>query len=143
MMKPRHATTKLEALDLMLEAAIVDHKSHESRNRQLSVIRGILDQWIPEFNSYTSQEDEERKTRPTLEAIYQLCIWQLDHETHTCVKDRLCLAKNLIAIYFRRVEELRQKKYGIPRRWQEQPDPTEPEEIPSEALILDAQDVPF
>src|SRR5688572_7399133 len=68
MMKPRHATTKLEALDLMLEAAITDHKNHESRNRQLSVIRGILDHWIPEFNSYTSTEDEERKTRPTLEA---------------------------------------------------------------------------
>ena len=112
MMKPRHATTKLQAIDLMLEICISEHLSHAHRNERLSVIRSILDEWIPQFNSYTSDEDEERKTRQTLEAIYQLCIWSLDHETHRLVKNRLWLARNLIAKYFARIEELRQKRYS-------------------------------
>jgi hypothetical protein len=96
MMTPRHTITKFEALDLMLESCIKDQSSHERRNQHLTAIRGILDNWIRDFRHYQQEEDREAKALTTLEAIYALCIWQLEHETHVEVKTRLFMARNLI-----------------------------------------------
>lgn len=119
MMTPRSTESLMKTLDLMLEAVIDSHQSHESRNKELSVIRGMLDNWLKDFNRYQSTEDEKAEARQTLEAVYQLCIWTLEHETHTCVKSRLYLARSVIRQYFGRVniaELLKraefQRKYG-------------------------------
>lgn len=96
MMTPRHTITKFEALDLMLESCIKDHSSHERRNEHMTAVRYILDNWARGFRSYQDEYDREAKALATIEAIYELCIWQLDHETHTDVKTRLFMARNLI-----------------------------------------------
>jgi hypothetical protein len=96
MMLTRDTATKLESLDLMLESCIKDQSSHERRNQHMSAIRRLLDSWIKDLTRYQSSEDREAKALLTLEAIYQLCIWQLDHETHVDVKTRLFMARNLI-----------------------------------------------
>lgn len=103
-MTPRSTESLMKTLDLMLEAVIDSHQSHESRNRELSVIRAMLDNWLKDFNRYQSTEDEKTEARQTLEAIYQLCIWTLDSETHSHVKTRLYLARSVIRQYFGRVE---------------------------------------
>ncbi len=115
-MTNRDTGTLFEALDLMLESAIRDHKSHDDRNRQLAVIRAVIDEWLRRYSMYTSQEDKELKAVEAFHAIYQLCIWQLDHETHTSVKDRLGLARNIIFQYKRRVSEKWEKHLEEIRR---------------------------
>lgn len=103
MMLTRNTVNKMESLDLMLESCIKDQSSHERRNEHLSAIRRILDNWISDLRRYQDEYDRAAKALTTLEAIYQLCIWQLDHETHTDVKTRLFMARNLILRFqFRR-----------------------------------------
>lgn len=105
MMLPRHTITKMESLDLMIESIIVDHSSHQRRNLRLSALRRILDDWIRDFARYQDIEDTEAKALTTLEAVYQLCIWQSDHETHVCVKTRLYMARSLISLFLIRRRE--------------------------------------
>lgn len=117
MMIPRHTITIMETLDLMLESAIKDHSSHEQRNKALFALRCMLDNWIRTFRSYQDEEDKEAKALLTLEAIYQLCIWKLEHETHVEVKTRLFMARNIIARFLTRRNEALLS--GIERRSRE------------------------
>jgi hypothetical protein len=150
MMKPRHTITKMEALDLMIDSIIVDHSSHERRNLRLSALRGILDDWIRDYARYQDTEDTEAKALTTFEAIYQLCIWQLDHETHVCVKTRLYMARSLISLFLIRRREAVMK--GIEERSilakiranvarVEEQQIQEPEQSSDESQVLD--NVPF
>lgn len=107
MMLTRETWQKMEALDLMLESCIKDQSSHERRNQHLTAIRIIIDNWLRDLRHYQSPEDREAKASITLEAIYQLCIWQLDHETHVDVKTRLFMARNLISRFLTNREKAR------------------------------------
>lgn len=136
----RHTITKMEALDLMLESCIKDHSSHDRRNRALTALRGLLDNWITDYGRYQDTEDTEAKALITFEAIYQLCIWQLDHETHIHVKTRLFMARNLIARFLIRRNEVVMK--GIEERSRSfRMQHAEPEQSSDESLLL--SDVPF
>jgi len=110
MIKPRSTEAIFDCLDLMLDAVIKPHHSHESRNAQLSVIRALIDDWKRSFNQYTSDEDRKSQAPETLDAVYYLCIWQLDGETHSCVRQRLYLARSVLLQYRRRCEEIREEK---------------------------------
>lgn len=107
MMTPRTTASKFESLDLMLESCIKDQSSHERRNQHMFAIRNLVDYWISDLRRYQDAEDREAGALTTLEAIYQLCIWQLEHETHVDVKTRLFMARNLVARFLHKREQAR------------------------------------
>jgi hypothetical protein len=109
MIQPRSTEAKLYCLDMMIEAIIKPHHSHESRNSQLAVVRALIDDWAKEFSRYISEDDRKAQAPETLDTVYYLCIWQLDHETHSCVRQRLYLARSVLLQYRRRAEEIREE----------------------------------
>lgn len=149
MMLTRHTITKMESLDLMIESVIRDHSSHERRNMRLSALRGILDEWIRDYRRYQDEEDTEAKALTTFEAVYQLCIWQLDHETHVCVKTRLYMARNLISLFLIRRQEAVMK--GIEDRKRQakiraavvEIEPSAAEDDTATAMPIELDDLPF
>lgn len=114
-MKMADFKEQLETIRLIAETIARQHNNHLGRDRQLEALRSLIECYMTNLTrvyAYTTEDWPIQKT--TLQTIYDLCMPQVDNETHTSVKARIWLAVDVSNLALVRFNE---QKYQAKRSY--------------------------
>lgn len=85
--------------------------NHERRNDRLKALQAVIDNYMQGVERWGMQNDDTRYQLTILRTCYEMAIWRLEYETHSCVKTRLRLlvevCENALGVLRRKEDERR------------------------------------
>lgn len=85
--------------------------NHDRRNERLKALQAVIDNYIQNTERWGLMDDDTQYRLTVLRTCYEMAIWRLEHETHSCVKTRLRLmvevCENALGVMQRKEEASR------------------------------------
>lgn len=101
---------QLQTIMTIAETLVHTHLNHERRNDRLKALQAIIDNYMQGIERGAWDGDKLYQLT-ILRTCYEMAIWRLEYETHSCVKTRLRLlveaCENALGVLRRKEDEMR------------------------------------